>query len=184
MISAAHVSSRNRNVALENIDKKIKKLSSILKEASSSEFDEEIGIAEVPGSLRAFNAWERSGEFIPNAAETLRSDTARTKLVLTFISDLKLYKKNRRKAKVAGVADELKIARVQLAVMEAAFANSFKEIETLRKKLDAANGKSNSLKKEFREVKKELELELKNLRAENQHLTKTLAKITPLRTNR
>jgi len=180
MTSGAHVSHRNRALAVKNLDLKIQRLQLLLVTLKERRLTAEER-ADLPASLRAFNSWAVHGVFMANAAETLRGDLARTALAIDLMQKIKERNASAENKKSPDIFEELKIQKAKTLVVEQAYVNSFKVIDDLTKKLGDERGKRKSQADEFREIKNGLNQEIQDLKDRLQDVTRELAKTKRLR---
>ena len=191
MASRRHVSAKNRDLALENIHKKIELLQKWVKDGVPVAASE--NSIRYPTSLRKFNAWDCSDieswplneQFVSNAAETLRNEPELTNLVIDLMRALKNVctpPKNRRHvSEESRLRTELSIETLQRKAAEKRLGEVSLELARMGKKCQNVEAKMKNQEQEIASFRKSLSARVNELEKENQNLVKQISKVTPLK---
>lgn len=187
MADKNHISKKNKSSALDNISKKI----FLLQQWLNNGLPQGLNLANVPASLRQFNAWAISADkeygviFGANAAATLRQESALTKQVLGLIDAVRknfsVKQKRRPLSDVAYLQQELKLEKSLRIVVEQNFVSARRDLHQAEKKQRALRSQLNNLENEAKEELARKSEEIAELTRANQELVAKMANLTPLK---
>ena len=183
-LTKEHVSETNRIEALKNLDAKIEFYREVLHDMRTLEDAPKVSDI-LPKSLRGFNSWEILNRFVSNAAETLRKDVPRTRIVQLLIKEYRDkkagFRRNKPRSELLEMKSSFDLARAQLLAVERGFAGSRVELSSLRYKCETFIAQKKNLEREFFEMKKFYSARVLELEAENKELREKLSKVFPLK---